>query len=221
MINAAFPRTLRPVATLAVLVALTAAIAADETAGNPFTDERVEWSMVPSAVELAATLETLAVVPLAEWHGADQVAVWRLQAAADAEYHRIRRAGRLSKIVPGLGHYASGSFGAAAAFAATDALIAATGLAVVGLALPPAVQPRNVDYLQRSFLEIETIWYDVTPIELLPAAVVAVSFAALQFTVRAFASRHAEWVTLDALRSGQVTATPSSARLRSCSSRGE
>ncbi|TVQ28952.1 MAG: hypothetical protein EA382_00830, partial [Spirochaetaceae bacterium] len=51
-------------------------------------------------------------------------------------------------------------------------------------------------------------WHDVTPIELLPATVVAVAFAALQLTVRAFAARDAEWTTLDALRSGRVRVEP-------------
>ncbi len=207
---------LRLAVTIAVLIAFSAALGADERvdppsgeiAGNPFARERVEWHVVPAAVELAATLDTLAMIPVSDWPGADQIEVWRLTATADAEFERIRRAGRLSMIVAGLGHYANGSFATAAAFAAADALIAATGLVLVGLALPPAVHPRNVDYLQRSFLEVETIWHDVTPIELLPATVVAVAFAALQLTVRGFAASDAEWTTLDALRSGRIRVQP-------------
>ncbi|TVQ18139.1 MAG: hypothetical protein EA382_18015, partial [Spirochaetaceae bacterium] len=174
---------MRLAVAIVVLVAFATALGADEPAApssseiadNPFARERVEWHVVPAAVELAATLDTLAAIPVSDWLGADQIAVWRLTATADAEFERIRRAGRLSMIAAGLGHYANGSFATAAAFAATDALIAATGFVLVGLALPPAVHPRNVDYLQRSFVEIEKIWHDVTPIELLPATVVAVA----------------------------------------------
>lgn len=178
---------------------------ADEFSPYLFAGPRAD---TPSERLLESLLEEHGSTDLADLTVADLATVLDLLSIAEQEHEHIRRSARLSWFTPGLGHYINGKTGAAVAFAAADLLTVGATLAFGYLLLPPAVQSRNLNYLQSSFLVIQERWEQVTPYELIPSLAVYTGGAILSMTIRGFAARNARVMADNAVQNGIVRFEP-------------
>ena len=131
-----------------------------------------------------------------------------LVSIARRQREHLERSTMLSWVAPGLGHYVNGATGEAWVFAAADIATGAATLILGTWLLPPAVQHRNLNYLQSSFETIETRWKSLTPSELIPVAAISVTGSLLSLTIRHLAARSARVAALTAIRDGVVTFRP-------------
>lgn len=163
---------------------------------------------VPAEAELDRFLAERGDQPLLELSANELRAVLDLRSTAIAERAHLDRAARLSWVAPGLGHAVSGAYGATILFGVTDGVILFGATAVAIALLPPAVQSRNLNYLQSSFTEIEDRWMALEPQELIPSVVTAVTGAMLSLTIRSLAARSARETAFEAMREGRVVFAP-------------
>lgn len=131
-----------------------------------------------------------------------------LRSVARQQHDFVARAVARSLLVPGIGHYTAGAPREAIVFAAAAAAADLATLAATYWLLPPAVQHRNLNYLQSSFEVIESRWKSVSPSQLIPAAAATLTGGLLSLTVRVLAARGAEAAALDALEVGRVRFEP-------------
>lgn len=195
-----------------LLVALTAAVwaqsgpagAEEASSAGPGlllgTDERI----VPAERELADVFEENGTRPVTDLTLDEIDRILDLRSVANQQHGFVDRAVARSFLVPGLGHYTSGERRDAVAFAATAAAIELSTLAATYWLLPPAVQYRNLNYLQNSLSAIEERWKSIAPIELVPATAAALTGGLLSLTVRVLAARGAEESAMEAIETGAV-----------------
>jgi hypothetical protein len=87
----------------------------------------------------------------------------------------------------------------------------AVGIATAVVAywlLPPAVQHRNLNYLQSSFATIEAEWKSVAPAELVPTAAAVLTGGLLSLTLRYLAASSARTTGIRAIEDGVVSFEP-------------
>ena len=170
--------------------------------------DRREVRIVPAERELALLLDQngpRAVIDLT----LDEVdRILELSSVAEQQHDFIDDAAIRSFLVPGLGHYTSGARRPAVAFAAAAAAVDAATLVATYWLLPPAVQSRNLNYLQSSFETIEGRWKSISASELVPAAAATLTGGLLSLTVRLLAARDAEATALEAIETGTVGFEP-------------
>ncbi|MFW6293947.1 MAG: hypothetical protein ACOC7V_16730 [Spirochaetota bacterium] len=209
----------RPRALIVGLLAVVAAtsFAQSDPAKEGATDgraalvaagDRREIRIVPAERELTLLIEEngpRAVVDLS----LDEVdRILELRSVAEQQHDFIDDAVIRSFLVPGLGHYTSGARRPAVVFAAAAAAVDLATLVATYWLLPPAVQSRNLNYLQSSFETIEGRWKSISASELVPAAAATLSGGLLSLTVRLLAARDAEATALEAIEAGTVGFEP-------------
>ena len=209
-------RTRTALATIAVL-ALTVPAGALEGSGDgpaqgPSATDGIEALPsvrdsiinVPAALALASRLERIGRLPSEPVSGSDLVALLDLAQAVRREQAFVARSAGLSWVVAGLGHYSSGDGRKAAGWMAADLTVGAATAILALVALPPAVQGRNLNYLQSSYEQIRDRWSTLRPAELIPAAVVSLTGTFLRIAVRSQAARDAAASARNALAAGSI-----------------
>jgi len=210
-VRASWSRPLTLLLLLASLLLCPASAGAQkkDRAAEPVPSRKtVVEESVPAAVALADLLALHGPAPLADLTVDELTSVISTAAVATREREHVARSGRLSWAAPGLGHYVNGEHGPAIAFAAADLAITVTTAILAYWLLPPAVQHRNLNYLQSSFAAIDDRWRALTPSEFVPSAALVVSGSLLSATVRSLAARSARDAAMRALRSGRVSFEP-------------
>lgn len=198
----------------AVLLVVAPVAGADEVADDQgaattlFGPARSDADPVPAERELDALIEANAGRPLTDFSLVELDAALDLVSIAGQQRAHVERSTRISWAIPGLGHYVNGERGTAALFFATEAIVTVATIVGTYLVMPPALQYRNLNYLQTSFAAIETRWKAASASELVPAASVAVSGTLLSVTVRYLAARTARDAAYRALESGTITFEP-------------
>lgn len=171
-------------------------------------DEAQSVRIVPAERELAVIVEEnrgRAVIDLT----LDEIdRILDLRSIARQQHDFVDSAVARSLVAPGLGHYTSGARGHAVAFAAAAAAVDLTTLVAAYWLLPPAVQSRNLNYLQSSFEVIENRWKSISPVDLVPSIAATITGGLLSLTVRVLAARGAEAAALEAFEAGTVRFEP-------------
>ena len=186
------------------LIALCGASAAAEepAAGAPAAG-------APAAAEsLGLRIDQAGELRLGDLTVADLTRALDLLSVASRQREHIERSVKLSRAVPGLGHYINGDRGAALAFATADFAVGVFTVVFASLLLPPAVRTGNLNYLQSSFGVIEERWKGLSPSQLIPSAAVVLSGALLSATVRSLAAESARSVAVEALHDGRIVFAP-------------
>jgi len=171
-------------------------------------DDRRSARIVPAERKLAVIFEQNGTRPVTDLTLDEIGRILDLRSVATQQHDFVDRAVVRSLLVPGLGHSTSGARGEAAVFAAAAVVVDLATMAATYWLLPPAVQHRNLNYLQSSFEVIEGRWKSISPAELIPAAAATLTGGLLALTVRVLAARDAETTALEAIETGTVRFEP-------------
>ncbi len=171
-------------------------------------DHRRSARIVPAERELAVIFEQDGTRPVTDLTLDEVGRILDLRSVAKQQHDFVERAVVRSFLAPGLGHATSGARRAAAVFATAAVVVDLATVAATSWLLPPAVQHRNLNYLQSSFEVIEGRWKSISPAELIPAVAATLTGGLLSLTVRLFAARDAESTALEAIETGTVRFEP-------------
>ena len=161
-----------------------------------------------SSRELAQILRGAPETSITSLTTTDAVSLLELMSLARQESDHVRRSIRLSYLVPGLGHYVNGDTRRGLGYLVTETAVEAFAFGMVYLFLPPAIQWRNLNYLQSSFVTIEDRWQNLTPSDLIPSISIAIAGAILSSVVRYYAGEDAARAAVVAIDQGRVNFAP-------------
>jgi hypothetical protein len=199
------------VAHVAILLVIATVGALCEEAS---TDDETNTIPVVSTIEtrssrlLAEILSQAGDRRITDLSTADLIQVLDLASVASQEARHVRRSEVQSLIVPGWGHLSNGDRRRAALYFLADSTIALATAATTYWLLPPAIQWRNLNYLQTPLGEIRDRYDDLTAAELVPSLSVWIAGAILDVALRSFAARDARSVAIQAIEDGVVTFEP-------------
>ena len=158
----------------------------------------------PAENQIRLILEQASEVGLADLSVGDLTQTMALLSVAQQQREHVKHSARFSAMVPGLGQYVNGELGRGLIFAAADLVVGVAAAALAYWLLPPAVQWRNLNYLQTPIVDIETRWKALTPGELIPSVAVAASGSLVGLVIRRFASEDAATLARARISEGSI-----------------
>jgi hypothetical protein len=203
------------IALLLILLLSVPAVVASATEGSSDSPDS-ESSGVPDDSEYAtpgarllrSTLENASDVPLTEMTSGELIAVLELASVARQETAHVHLSGLQSMAVPGWGQFTNGERGRAAVWFLADLFTGLTTLSLAYVLLPPAVQWRNLNYLQTPLATIRERFGELTVADLIPFSSVMFAGTMLSLGIRHFAAQDAAQVAVKAIEDGHVHFEP-------------